>query len=151
MELYEALKSGTSAEDLETTFREQLKAAQTRILKEKEKEEAEAKERERKETELTLFREELAQTIYNYAEALFKKEDIEEDIDNYTSVDEIKNILIKEEKELVDIVKITKKIENTLNSVNTIKKVSPNSPETFEGNIDSFDDDIIKRFLGSLR
>ena len=58
MDLYEALKSGTSADELVATFNKELEAAQTKL-----KEETEAEQ-------ITYYREDLAEAIYNYISAL---------------------------------------------------------------------------------
>lgn len=75
MDLYEALKSGTSADELVATFTKELEAAQTKLKE------------ERKAEWMTQYRTALAAAIYDYISALsdfeipnFTIEDIEKDL-----------------------------------------------------------------------
>ena len=77
MDLYEALKSGTSADELVATFNKELEAAKAKL-----KEETEAEQ-------IAYYREDLAEAIYNYISALtgFKTptltvEEIEKELEN---------------------------------------------------------------------
>lgn len=58
MDLYEALKDGTSADELVATFTKELEAAKAKL-----KEETEAEQ-------IAYYREDLAEAIYNYISAL---------------------------------------------------------------------------------
>ena len=58
MDLYEALKGGTSADELVATFTKELEAAKAKL-----KEETEAEQ-------IAYYREDLAEAIYNYISAL---------------------------------------------------------------------------------
>ena len=132
MELYEALKSGTSPEDLEAAFRDNLDKALERIAAE-EKAEMEKKAKAARETELDSFRNVVAEDIYNYACALLGKDSVD---DAGVTFDNIKKRLVESEKELVQISKITKRMDELLNRIKSNKSNS--------------DDDIIKNFLKQL-
>lgn len=62
MDLYEALKSGTSADELVATFTKELEAAKAKL-----KEETKAEQ-------IAYYREDLAEAIYNYISALIEFE-----------------------------------------------------------------------------
>ena len=132
MKLYEALKSGTSAEDLEAAFRKDLEAAQERISKEE--------ETRKRLINLDTCRINLATSIYDYAEALMG-----EDISSYGSINEIENELKQSEKKLKILFEASKKLENT---VNNLKKNE--SQLSFLREIDD-DDVIINSFLKNLK
>ena len=76
MDLYEALKSGTSADELTRKFHEELAAAQDKIYEEK---------------NLNCAREDLASAIYDYCCELMGEE-------GGLSIDEIEDILKEFEK-----------------------------------------------------
>ena len=92
MELYEALKSGTSLEELEAAFRDQVKKAQERIAKEK----AEQEEKDRKNLKLAHQRTEFAKSMINYI-ALILDED---PIGLVDSTKEIEQKLLEFEEDL---------------------------------------------------
>ena len=135
MELYEALKSGTTPMELEAAFRDDLDKALERVAAE-EKAEMEKAEMEKakaaRETELDSFRSVVANDIYDYACALLGKDSVD---DAGVTFDNIKKRLVESEKELVQISKITKRMDELLNKINS-KKAS--------------DDDIISNFLKQL-
>ena len=131
MELYEALKSGTSPMELEAAFRDDLDKALERIAAE-EKAEIEKKAKAAKEMELDSLRGIVANDIYDYACALLGKDSVNE---AGVTFDNIKKRLVESEKELVQISKITKRMDELLNKINS-KKTS--------------DDDIISNFLKQL-
>ena len=131
MELYEALKSGTSPMELEAAFRDDLDKALERIAAE-EKAEMEKKAKVARETELDSFRSVVANDIYDYACALLGKDSVD---DAGVTFDNIKKRLVESEKELVQISKITKRMDELLNKINS-KKAS--------------DDDVISNFLKQL-
>lgn len=131
MELYEALKSGTSPMELEAAFRDDLDKALERIAAE-EKAEMEKKAKAAREMELDSLRGIVANDIYDYACALLGKDSVNEAGVTY---DNIKKRLIESEKELVQISKITKRMDELLNKINS-KKAS--------------DDDVISNFLKQL-
>ena len=121
MDLYEALKAGTSADELIKTFNEDLAKAQERLKQEGKKREAFAKSRKA-----------LVEAIYNYIKTFlgddFKKEDI--------SIGYIDSLLFNTEKELNAILKNNK--EN--------KKSSLKITNHFFD-----DDEVIKQFLDMLK
>lgn len=123
MELYEALKSGTSAEDLEAAFRKELAAAQEKIATEQNKE-AEAEH-------LKECRDGLSMALYDYICALLGEEE-----EQLVDIDEIEEKLLECEQEMKKLSKLTNKLKNF--------KV----PKNF---VNNDDDVIIKAFLNSLR
>ena len=123
MELYEALKSGTSAEDLEAAFRKELAAAQEKIATEQNKE-AEAEH-------LKECRDGLSMALYDYICALLGEEE-----EQLVDIDEIEEKLLECEEEMKKLSKLTNKLKNF--------KV----PKNF---VNNDDDVIIKAFLNSLR
>ena len=77
MDLYEALKGGTSVDELVATFTKELEAAKAKLKEETETE------------QIAYYREDLAEAIYNYISALtgFKTptltvEEIEKELEN---------------------------------------------------------------------
>ena len=127
MELYEALKSGTSADDLETAFRAELAAAQERL----DQEQQELENREAETAYLEDCRSELAEALYDYVVAL-----IGEDSD--ITIDEIEDKLLEIEKEVMSLYKVSKKLEK---SFNVLKRQNKQSVS---------DDDIISKFLRNM-
>jgi hypothetical protein len=123
MELYEALKSGTSAEDLEAAFRKELAAAQEKIATEQNKE-AEAEH-------LKECRDGLSMALYDYICAL-----VGEEKESLVDIDEIEEKLLECEQEMEKLSKLTNKLK-------TFKV-----PEKF---VNNDDDVIIKSFLNLLR
>ena len=123
MELYEALKSGTSAEDLEAAFRKELAAAQEKIATEQNKE-AEAEH-------LKECRDGISMALYDYICAL-----VGEEKEDLVDIDEIEEKLLECEQEMERLSKLTNKLK-------TFKV-----PEKF---VNNDDDVIIKSFLNLLR
>lgn len=123
MELYEALKSGTSAEDLEAAFHKELAAAQEQIATEQNKE-AEA-------AYLKECRDRLSLALYDYAHALVGEKD-----EHPIGIEEIEKDLLDFEQEMKKFSKLTNKLKNF--------KV----PKNF---VNNDDDVIIESFLNSLR
>ena len=123
MELYEALKSGTSAEELEAAFRKELAAAQEQIATEQNKE-AEA-------AHLEECREGLSLALYDYICALVGEEE-----EHLIDIDEIEEKLLECEQEMKKLSKLTNKLKNFKVPKNFVK---------------NDDDVIIKSFLNSLR
>lgn len=121
MKLYEALKSGTSAEDLEAAFRKELAAAQEQISKEKNQEINEARLKE--------CRDKLSTALSDYASALTGKE-------SSISIVDIEKDLLNFEQELTKLTNLTNKLKSF--------KV----PKNF---VNNDDDVIIESFLNSLR
>ena len=146
MELYEALKSGTSLEELEAAFRAEVKKAQERIAKEK----ADQEEEKRKNLKLAHQRTEFAKSMLNYI-ALILDEDPTDFAD---STKEIEQKLLELEEDLKKISKIKPKLKKTFDQINSEigrKKstyVDPLSKLMSDVNVD---DDIIKAFLEGLK
>jgi len=138
MELYEALKNGTSVEDLEAAFRRELTKAQERVAEEAAEEEQ--KKEEERLLEIEGCREELAESIYNYVCALVGEDNVELDIE------EIEDKLTEYEKEMIGIYNITKKIDSIFNDIK--KGKVPAGVELIHKKTD--DEDVIERFLKSL-
>ena len=129
MDLYEALKSGTSAEELKKQFDKQLKEAEARIDQECEDEEA-------KEW-LDACRTDLADSIYEYALALLREDDLE----NWTP-EKVEKDLVEFEESFKRINEITKALKEKVNGS------SVTLDNIFSKTLD--DNDIIKSFLKSL-
>lgn len=146
MELYEALKSGTSLEDLEAAFRDQVKKAQERIAKEK----AEQEEKDRKNLKLAHQRTEFAKSMINYI-ALILDEDPTDFAD---STKEIEQKLLELEEDLKKLSKITPNLKKTFDQINSEigrkKSTSVDPLSKLMSNVD-VDDDIIKTFLEGLK
>lgn len=122
MKLYEALKCGTSAEDLEASFHKQLAAAQERIAKEKNEEARIAHLKE--------CRTALSAALSDYIIALIGDENRD-----FVDINEIEEKLLEYE------------VEETMKLLNTTKRLKTFKVPTGTGR----DDDIIKAFLDSLR
>jgi len=104
MNLYEALKAGTSPEELLETFHRDLDEANARIAAEQEAAE-EAKNEALKDARTTL-----AKSILFYADTI-----LGEDCSDILSVEEIESILIQYENEM----------KNTIDIFNMISKTPP--------------------------
>jgi len=151
MDLYEALKSGLSADELQNQFMTDLAAAKARYQKEEdEKKEAEKQQREE---ELNDLRSIVAGDLEEYFEMVFGKENC-------------KNLTAGEiEQELKDLESSWEKSLNWIKSWDDLDKIwstvlSKNKSETKEEKpkkkvvFDTkfkTDDDIIKEFLDSLK
>ncbi len=135
MDLYEALKSGKTEEDLLEDFKKQLNSASERI--------AEEKEAKVNEAYLDACRNDLVAAILIYTQA-FLGEECDE-----INTDSIKNILIGYEKEMKETLKASKKLDKIL----TKAKKENKEPfrVTFSTHMTDKDQDIINRFLDSLK
>lgn len=159
MDLYEALKSGTSEEELLKMFHKDLDAATARITKEKEAEEKAAADAEY----LSDCRECLAEAIIEYAEAFLGEGSCT------LAIDETINLLKEFEKEMKKAKEFSDKMNETLTKAKKENKKpagtgffahlindsdepwryttsSHNKSKTAED-----DDDIIAAFLKSLK
>ena len=146
MELYEALKSGTSLEELEAAFRDQVKKAQERIAKEK----AEQEEKDRKNLKLAHQRTEFAKSMINYIALI-----LDEDPTGFAdSTKEIEQKLLELEEDLKKLSKITPNLKKTFDQINSEigrkKSTSVDPLSKLMSNVD-VDDDIIKTFLEGLK
>lgn len=139
MDLYEALKSGTSEDELQKSFDEELAKARMRIAAEKKKEEEESLKKA-KQQQVDHRREALAESILEYADSLFGSdilaiypiEDVEEELKNFE----------KEVDNLYDLL-------STFNDL--LKKADVETPSLKAKKSSRSDDDIIQSFLESLK
>ena len=98
MDLYEALKAGTSAQELLDAFYKDLDAANERITAEKAEEEAKAaaakqKEEEERQHQLSIARADAADFLADYLNILFQKDE-----DVYFNPEEIEDVLLELEE-----------------------------------------------------
>lgn len=135
MDLYEALKAGTSAEELLKAFYKDLDEANARIAAEQEA----ATDKEY----LTDCRKCLAEAIIEYAKAL-----LGEDLDESFSVESVIETLKGFEKEMEQTITFSKKLDKILKEAKSENK-KPVGIKVTTRSID--DDDIIARFLKSLK
>lgn len=139
MDLYEALKSGTSEDELQKSFDEELAKARMRIAAEKKKEEEESLKKA-KQQQVDYCRKTLAESILDYADSLFGSdvlamypiEDVEEELKNFE----------KEVDNLYDLL-------STFNDL--LKKADVETPSFKIKKGSRSDDDIIQSFLESLK
>ena len=135
MDLYEALKAGTSAEELLKAFHKDLDEANARIAAEEEA----AADKEY----LTDCRECLAEAIIEYAKAF-----LGEDLDKSFSVESVVETLEGFEKEMEQAVAFSKKLDKMLEKAKSENK-KPVGIKVTTRSID--DDDVIAKFLKSLK
>jgi len=138
MDLYEALKAGTSTEELLRAFHKDLDEAIARIAVEQEA--AANKEY------LTHCRECLADAFIEYAEAF-----LNEDLDESLSVEFIVKILEELEKEMEQTIAFFKKI-GKIDKILEKTKSEDKKPANIKVTTRSVnDDDIIAQFIKSLK
>ena len=135
MDLYEALKAGTSAEELLKAFHKDLDEANARIAAEEEA----AADKEY----LANCRECLAEAIIEYAKAF-----LGEDLDESFSVKSVVKTLEGFEKEMEQAVAFSKKLDKMLEKAKNENK-KPVKIKVTTRSID--DDDVIAKFLESLK
>ena len=135
MDLYEALKAGTSAEELLKAFHKDLDEANARIAAEQEA----AADKEY----LADCRECLAEATIEYAKAF-----LGEDLDESFSVKSVVETLEGFEKEMEQAVAFSKKLDKILEKAKSENK-KPVGIKVTTRSID--DDDIIAQFLKSLK
>ncbi len=135
MDLYEALKAGTSAEELLKAFHKDLDEANARIAAEEEA----AADKEY----LADCRECLAEAIIEYAKAF-----LGEDLDESFSVKSVVETLEGFEKEMEQTIAFSKKLDKILKEAKSENK-KPVGIKVTTRSID--DDDIIAQFLKSLK
>lgn len=139
MDLYEALKAGTSAEELLRAFHRDLDEANVRIA-------AEQKEAAADKEYLTDCRKRLVEAIIEYAEALFG-EDLDESFSTESVIENLKGFE-KEAKRAKQAIAFSKKLDKILEKTKSEDK-KPIGIKITTRSID--DDDIIARFLKSLK
>lgn len=135
MDLYEALKAGTSAEELLKAFHKDLDEANARIAAEEEA----AADKEY----LADCRECLAESIIEYAKAF-----LGEDLDESFSVESVVETLEGFEKEMEQTIAFSKKLDKILKEAKNENK-KPVGIKVTTRSVD--DDDIIAQFLKSLK
>lgn len=135
MDLYEALKAGTSAEELLKAFHKDLDEANARIAAEEEA----AADKEY----LADCRECLADAIIEYAEAF-----LGEDLGESLSIESVIETLEEYEKEMEQAVALSKKLDKILEKAKSDGK-KPVGIKVTTRSVD--DDDIITQFLKSLK
>ena len=135
MDLYEALKAGTSAEELLKAFHKDLDEANARIAAEEEA----AADKEY----LADCRECLAEAIIEYAKAF-----LGEDLDESFSVESVVETLEGCEKDMEQAVAFSKKLDKILKEAKSENK-KPVGIKVTTRSVD--DDDIIAQFLKSLK
>ena len=136
MDLYEALKAGTSEEELLKAFHKDLDEANARIA-------AEQKTAADKEY-LDTCREDLAEAIIEYTEAL-----LGEDLDESISVKSVAETFKGFEEDVKQTVTLSKKLDKMLKEAKSEDK-KPVGIKVTTRSIDD-DDDIIAQFLKSLK
>ena len=136
MDLYEALKAGTSEEELLKAFHKDLDEANARIAAEEEA----AADKEY----LANCRDSLAEAILEYIKAL-----LGEDLDESISVESIVETLKGFEKEIEQTITLSKKLDEILDKTKSENK-KPIGIKVTTRSIDD-DDDIITQFLKSLK
>ena len=137
MDLYEALKAGTSAEELLKAFHKDLDEANARIAAEQEA----AADKEY----LTDCRECLAEAIIEYAKALLG-EDFDESFSVEYVIENLKGFE-KEAKRAKQAIAFSKKLDKILKEAESENK----KPVGIKVTTGSIDDDIIAQFLKSLK
>ena len=135
MDLYEALKAGTSEEELLKAFHKDLDEANARIAAEEEA----AADKEY----LADCRECLAEAIIEYAKAF-----LGEDLDKSFSVESVVETLEGFEKEMEQAVAFSKKLDKMFKEAMSENK-KPVGTKVTTRSID--DDDVIAKFLKSLK
>ena len=135
MDLYEALKAGTSEEELLKAFHKDLDEANARIAAEQEA----TADKEY----LANCREDLAEAIIEYAKAF-----LGEDLDESFSIKSVVETLEGFEKEMEQAVAFSKKLDKMLEKAKNEGK-KPVGIKVTTHSID--DDDVIAKFLKSLK
>lgn len=143
MDLYEALKTGTSSDELLNAFNKELAAAKTRI----EKEEATAAKEKEREQELNTSRYAFACALNDYAKAILNRDEpFEEDEDLF--IDNLEEALVEFEKEMKKTFELSNKLEKIFK---TTEKKEKKEFIPFNNYSANHDDEIINSFLRSLK
>lgn len=140
MDLYEALKGGTSEDELQKSFDEQLAKARMRIAAEKKKEE-EKSLKAAKEKQINDSRKLLAESVINYANSL-----CDDTVPSHL-LEEVEKELINFEKSIGWIYTLDKLFDNDKKSS---LKTTENKNKTYSKSYSKSDDDIIQAFLNGL-
>lgn len=142
MDLYEALKTGTSEEELKRTFTEDLAKARMKIAAERQQEaEAKAaakrKKEEEKKAQLEEYRDNLIECILDYASVL-----LEEDLPE-NAWEDIEKELLDFEKHMTYTIDFASSLASLLGDIG--------EPSKIKIKYDKSDDEIIKKFLESFK
>ena len=138
MDLYEALKSGTSAQELVDTFNKELASATKRFKEEEAKKKKEEETKTKREARLTFCRKDVIDSIITYVAAVFDKELTKEETKEAEAA--ALKALTEFEKEIDDINKISNLFTDAFDKTNEkITKVKENSAKE--------DKDLIKEFI----
>ena len=146
MDLYEALKAGTSADELLAAFYKDLDAANERIAAEEAAEKAAAKKQKEYEERLSIARADAAEFLTYYFDTLF-----EDDDEISLSEKEIEDLLIELEESAKNILAFIKVFDT---GDDKVKAAAPKQEKKEKPSIKvkySTDDDIIKEFLKNLK
>jgi hypothetical protein len=150
MDLYEALKQGTSSDELVNAFYRDLNIAKTRIKEEEE----EAKKAAEMQEYLEIARENFANAMLEYTAALTGYFDLVEDAATYDSMMVvIEDLLSGLETEFVESKKNTKSAAKTKTDSNTDTKDKSKDKNTKNLNLkqQKSDEEIIRAFLETLK
>ena len=137
MDLYEALKSGTSADTLLNKFYEDLDIALEKIKEEEQK---------KKILELDNVRNDFINVLIKYISTLLEIPEVSTK-ESDTCKEIIFNALMEFEKEIKDGLKICESITDIFNQ----EKKEQKSSNTIKFNTDTIDTSIIKDFLKTLK
>lgn len=141
MDLYEALKGGTSEDELQKSFDEELAKARMRIAAEKKREEEEKSLKAAKEKQINDCRRLLAESVIDYANSL-----CDDTVPSHL-LEEVEKELINFEKSIGWIYTLDKLFDNDKKSS---LKTTENKNKTYSKSYSSDDDIIIQSFLDSL-
>lgn len=148
MNLYEALKAGSSSYDLWEDFQTQLSAAQKKLdeeLKaEKEREKLE-KEKEKKD-KLNNKREELIATIVDYADTVVGEDNL-----SSTFEKDVKAALVSFEEEMKNILAVTAEVDKLFSNCKKSTSTIAKKDSEIQIRKNRTDGDIINDFLKSFR
>lgn len=142
MDLYEALKAGTSADELLKKFQEELSDASARF-----EEEQRAQKKAEHDEELAEIRWDAANIFSEYFNALF-----EDDEDIFTTPEEVKEVLMTLEDALQNSAKNISALLSFLQGKQDLpKEKKTDSNSTIKVKYFKTDDEIIRDFINSLK
>lgn len=145
MDLYEALKAGTSADELLAAFYKDLDAANERIAAEEAAEKAAAKKQKEYEERLSIARADAAEFLTYYFDTLF-----EDDDETNLSEEEIEDLLIELEESAKSILTFIKMFD-TGNGETTTSKQEKKEKPFIKIKYSTNENNIIKEFLKNLK
>lgn len=148
MDLYEALKSGTSEDELYDSFKKQLAEAQKKITEET----AQIAKEKVQQEKLAAARKNAVDAIYSYLDLFFKPY-VGETKKEIASKSTILAALVEWEKDNLSLLKDFEKIKAAFSTKTTAKNISTptkNQKMTFFDSMEEEDKDIILNFLKSF-